>query len=159
MEAGLCEEQLNQADSLLQSVRERGEARRGEGAGWQGKGWGGHPSRPEGGRRSTELLTLQPGLWPAGLQAQGVALGRENQALLVCCQPRPPFVSRTGLWPPGRTVCLSASFQHDLLHLLPPQGMGSRETPASWLDKCLGVHKAQGCVGLGKKSYVVGDGG
>lgn len=26
MEAGLCEEQLNQADALLQSVRERGEA-------------------------------------------------------------------------------------------------------------------------------------
>lgn len=31
MEAGLCEEQLNQADSLLQSVRGRGEAGRGGG--------------------------------------------------------------------------------------------------------------------------------
>lgn len=38
MEAGLCEEQLNQADSLLQSVRETREAGRarrgGEEAGW-----------------------------------------------------------------------------------------------------------------------------
>lgn len=34
MEAGLCEEQLNQADSLLQSVRERrGGARGGTGQG------------------------------------------------------------------------------------------------------------------------------
>lgn len=32
MEAGLCEEQLNQADALLQSVRERREA--GQGVGW-----------------------------------------------------------------------------------------------------------------------------
>lgn len=44
MEAGLCEEQLNQADSLLQSVR-GGEERRGRGAGWQGEG-GGAGTRP-----------------------------------------------------------------------------------------------------------------
>lgn len=41
MEAGLCEEQLNQADALLQSVRGRDE-------GWD---WAG---RLEGGRRSPE---------------------------------------------------------------------------------------------------------
>lgn len=39
MEAGLCEEQLNQADSLLQSVRERGEAGQGGGVAGQGVGW------------------------------------------------------------------------------------------------------------------------
>lgn len=55
-------------------------------------------------------LLLQLGLWPAGLQAQGVALGRENQALLVYCQFWPTFVSRTGLCLAGRTLCLPASF-------------------------------------------------
>lgn len=38
MEAGLCEEQLNQADALLQSVREREEAGRGGGVAGQGVG-------------------------------------------------------------------------------------------------------------------------
>lgn len=39
MEAGLCEEQLNQADALLQSVRGRG--RGGPGRGSREAGWGG----------------------------------------------------------------------------------------------------------------------
>lgn len=39
MEAGLCEEQLNQADALLQSVRGRG--RGGTGQSSREAGWGG----------------------------------------------------------------------------------------------------------------------
>lgn len=58
MEAGLCEEQLNQADALLQSVR--GGGRVGLGEGGRGMGGGGDTPAPPPGPQ-----LLPPGLWPA----------------------------------------------------------------------------------------------
>lgn len=81
MEAGLCEEQLNQADALLQSVRGRG--RGGTGQRRQGGGVG------RGGSLKPPLLAGGSQLLPPGAQP-ALTAGFEQ--------------SRAGLWAPSRTL-------------------------------------------------------
>jgi hypothetical protein len=148
MEAGLCEEQLNQADTLLQSVRGRGREE-GQGGGTallrRGEGVGG-------------ALGSLPGIQGVACWASewGGALGRGNQASV------PPFGCRANsgllLWAElvsGHEV--DSKCPPYLLpgwppppQLLTPGGQGNGEVPDLLLADCCGVQKAWGFVDLGQ---------
>lgn len=82
--------------------------------------------------RSPELPTLQPGLWPAGLQAQGVVLGRGKPGppgfpptLTSFGEQNWPLATRQDSLPP----CLIPECP-SLLHPLPLQELGSGGDPS-----------------------------